>query len=217
MPSSFLPLPPPAMRLLRTASSSSATTTPNPFCKRSCGPNWCASWKTTQKTCRLTLDQLVQWAAAMLSHEYAQGGVTTHALDFVLRLNSSSEDERRLLLWRPPPPHTTWEAWCQDLFGNIQNTKKTTAQWTAAVHAFDIAWNCLSSQSSSQQHMTRRLLLPALERHVRDLYRFMPARYREYYLRLQQQQQSVGKDLLGKNSTMRRTIRTSRIRPLWWP
>lgn len=121
----------------------------------------------------LTLSQCSHLAASLLSLQYASGGVREDSLHFV------------------QPDHVpVWNAWCSCLFSNPDDRmadSNSREQQEHCVHCFGVMWACLSMQPWMAWQTLQ--LQPALSQHVEHLPTCMPERYREYYLRQQQQQQ----------------------------
>lgn len=168
-----------------------------------------------EESSSLSFDKLSQLAAALLSAQYAEGGVSESSLDFVMdnsNINSDGEDKGGIV--------AAWDAWCDQIFGSGSSRAATTLSsskrgnnnrstdhhldaWTVRIHCFAVAWACLSQQpaaalaaadideNNSNNNNNRNQLFPALLRHVSGLHAFMPTRYREWYVRQQQQQQNL--------------------------
>lgn len=99
--------------------------------------------------------------------EYAEGGVHEKTLEFV-RLNDDDDVN-------------VWEAWCASIFENNHptTTTTTTATTVVGIHCFTICWTCLSQLPVQDPQYQK--LFGAVQKHTKDLYKWMPDRYREYY------------------------------------
>jgi Intron-binding protein aquarius N-terminus len=153
----------------------------------------CHAQSTTSSTTHsapevLDFMQLSRLAAALLSIEFFDGGVTENALNFI-------EDDHLYVV----------EAWFDSVFGSTNVSRiKSALDWTIRIHSFSIAWSCLLqrygppltdgnsphslSDSVGKQRCLHSHMFSTLSRHIptQILHIFMPHRYKEWYIRQQQ-------------------------------